>query len=108
MPSVPYLYVFVYTGTGQGSKTNALTYAADADAACILCLVEIGKGIMTPVLTSHLKLRHAGNDIKRYTSLLLIGGDMEHFIRKIMAGILGFVDHMLVKRTNHGSYRRWP
>ncbi|KAL0023173.1 hypothetical protein WJX77_009570 [Trebouxia sp. C0004] len=48
------------------------------------------------------------NDIKRYTSLLLIGGDMEHFIRKIMAGILGFVDHMLVKRTNHGSYRRWP
>lgn len=32
----------------------ALRYAADADAACMMCLVEIGKDIITPVLTRHL------------------------------------------------------
>jgi hypothetical protein len=50
-------------------RTNALTCAADADAACILCLVELGEGIIIPVLTGHLKLQHARNDIKRHTSL---------------------------------------
>ena len=47
----------------------ALRYAADADAACMMCLVEIGKDIITPVLTRHLKLQHARDDIKRHTSL---------------------------------------
>ncbi len=51
------------------SRTSALTYAADTDAAFMLCLVELGEDVIPPVLTGQFRLQHARSDFKRYTSL---------------------------------------
>ncbi len=86
------------------SKANALTYAADADAACMLCLVELGEDIITPVLTGHLKLQHARSDIKRYTSLWYeYRCEYGTLNAKTWQEFNGCVYHMVAKRRDCGE-----